>query len=260
MIIFNFFEAMTMGKLIVKSNKLIEAKYRLPLTEMRLVLKLASVIEREDEDFKDYTFQVGSLLNEFDIGNDNYNEIKKATSGLIERVLKIQEPDGLLQISFLSSAKYIENKGTVKLCFDPKLKPYLMQLKENFTVYQFDNIKRLKRTYAIRFYELLKQYQTIGTRKFQLDELRDILGIGKEEYQRYNDFKRYAILPAQKELKAKTDISFEFKENKVKRKVTEIIFVIKSNKVDYKKLDRIKTLKKQAKSLARESPVQQPLF
>ncbi|MBF0503447.1 MAG: replication initiation protein, partial [Candidatus Riflebacteria bacterium] len=149
----------------------------------------------------------------------NYKDVKEITKRLIGRVFTIKSEDEELQISWLSSANYISGKGLVTLSFDRKLKPFLLQLKNRFTKYKLHQIMQLKSSFSIRIYELLKQYQKIGVRIFDVESLREILGIEKEQYKNFNDFKRYVILVAQEEVAAKTDISFEFEEIKVGRSV-----------------------------------------
>jgi plasmid replication initiation protein len=51
----------------------------------------------------------------------------------LEKVVEIQEPGRLLQTHWVSSADYVDGTGMVNLTFDPLLKPYLLQLKGNFT-------------------------------------------------------------------------------------------------------------------------------
>lgn len=46
------------NSLIVKSNHLIESSYKLGLTEMKIISKLTSTIQKDDTDFKVYTFKV----------------------------------------------------------------------------------------------------------------------------------------------------------------------------------------------------------
>jgi len=217
---------------VVKSNKLVEAKYKLTLNEQRLILLMVSMIKPEDEDFKNIRIRIKDLKEILDLRRkDLYEEVPEITKKLMSRVLEIKdiEEKRLLQISWLSSAEYLFGEGVVELSFDPKLKPYLLKLKEAFTIYNLQSVLKLRSSYAIRFYELLKQYEKIGNRKFKIKELKDILGIGKKEYKLYGDFKRRVILPAQKELREKTDIYFEFEEVKKGRKVVELIFNIYKN-------------------------------
>ena len=145
---------------VVKSNKLIEAKYKLSLNEQRLIHTLISKIKSDDEEFKAYYIKVAELKDLFHIEDTTYySKIKKITENLLGKTLSIQEKDGLLQINWISSAKYIDKRGMVRLKFDPDLKPYLLQLKSYFTAYGLDNILKLKSTYAIRLYEILLNNQ-----------------------------------------------------------------------------------------------------
>jgi plasmid replication initiation protein len=72
----------------------------------------------------------------------------------------------------------------------------------------------------------LKQYQAIGRRTIKIEALRGMLGIEPQEYDRYNDFKRYVLQAAHREINEKTDISFDYREIKLCRKVNELEFVI----------------------------------
>ncbi len=217
------------NKIVCKSNVLIEASYRLTAQEQWIILFLTSLIKNNDEDFKEYSISVKDFSTLAGISHKGeYQEIKEITRKLIGRVFTINEPPGPLQVSWLSSARYIDGKGTVTLRFDPGLKPYLLQLKNRFTKYNLPIVMSLKSSFSIRIYELLKQYERIGHRDFSLPELRERLGIEMSEYPFYGNFKAKIILVAQRELKAKTDISFEFEEIKVGRSVGKIRFYIKS--------------------------------
>ena len=85
------------------------------------------------------------------------------------------------------------------------------------------------RTFTIRIYELLKQYQKIGARTFRLEELRFLLNIATNKYPKYGNLKQAVILPSQRELKAKTDLYFEFSELKQGHKVIALQFQIYPN-------------------------------
>lgn len=215
--------------LVVKSNTLVEARYKLSLNELRLILKMISMIQPEDEDFKPYIITISEFIDMLGVQDgDKYSVIEKIANDLRIKTLRIydSEEDSFLNVGWLSSSKYYRGEGYVKLRFDPELKPYLLGLKSNFTRYQLHEVARLKSTYSIRIYELLKQYQRIGYREFKnITELRLILGI-ENEYKLYGHFKDQVLRPAQKELKEKTDISFEFTEKKTGRAVTGIKFHI----------------------------------
>lgn len=216
-------------KIVRKSNVLIEASYKLSTQEQRIILYLVSQIRLEDEDFKEYSISVKDFASLVGIQHhDKYEDVKEITKKLIGRVFTIKSNAADLQVSWLSSAEYIHGKGTVVLSFDSKLKPFLLQLKSRFTKYKLYQVMQLKSSFSIRLYELLKQYQSIGVRVLEVAALREQLGVEKEQYKNFNDFKRFVLLAAKEELAEKTDIFFDFEEIKVGRGVGKIRFNIKS--------------------------------
>ena len=148
------------NEMVVKSNTLVEASYRLSAQEQKVILSLAAKIKNQDEDFKNYTFSVKEFADITGARIDSkYHEVKNLTSRLLRRVFTINEADGPLQLSWLSAAKYFDGEGLITLRFDPGLKPYLLQLKDCFTKFNLSMALRLKSSFSIRIYELLKQYR-----------------------------------------------------------------------------------------------------
>jgi plasmid replication initiation protein len=219
-------------QLVIKSNFLVEASYRLSAIEQKVVLTLATKIKKTDREFKQYLFNLRDLAHFLGLEtNADYDYLRKITHNLLSKVLTLQKEDSTLQTHWLESVEYFDNKSTVGLRFNPDLKPFLIHLKNNFTKYHLKYAIQLKSRFSIRLYELLKQYENVGSRLFQLEELRDRLGIRSEEYPLYGNFKAKVLKVAQKELKEKTDLSFKFEEIKSGRKVTNLKFIITSKKI-----------------------------
>ncbi len=220
------------NEMVVKSNTLVEASYRLSAQEQKVILSLAAKIKNQDEDFKNYTFSVKEFADITGARIDSkYHEVKNLTSRLLRRVFTINEADGPLQLSWLSAAKYFDGEGLITLRFDPGLKPYLLQLKDCFTKFNLSMALRLKSSFSIRIYELLKQYEAIGSRSFLLADLKSALGISGNQYKLYGHFKSKVLKVAQEELAEKTDLTFEYEEIKVGRGVGKIAFIIKAQPV-----------------------------
>jgi|SRR3990172_8458901 len=271
-------------ELIVKSNNLIEASYKLTLQEQRIILYMASQIQANDDDFKPIRLSISAFKDLIQINNNSqYKELKEITERLRTKDLAIKQSNSTLHIGWLSSAEYFHSQGYIELEFSPKLKPYLLQLKERFTKYKLVNVLQLKSFYHIRLFELLKQYESIGWRYFELDELMGILGIKKGEYKLYADFKARILKPAKSEFDEKykhkaIDFTFEFEEHKEVRKVVGLRFEIKKHKqialerkekVDkstetpdkdlVEKLLEMKLTIRQAKSLVKKYPAERIL-
>ncbi|PRS99631.1 initiator RepB protein [Bacillus wiedmannii] len=218
------------NNIVSKSNTLIEANSRLNLVEQKMLLCLASNIEPSDRDFKTYTFPIKQFHDLLGLsGSTKYTELSKITKELLSKVIEIKVGEELIQVSWLSSAIYNKNKGTIDLRFDPLLKSFLLELSSKFTSYRLANVVKLKSTYAIRIYELLKQYENIKERIISIENLRYYLD-AIDVYPNYANLKQRVLKPSQKELNQKTDISFEFEEIKLGRKVQKIRFIIRSQK------------------------------
>ena len=216
---------------VVKSNQMIEASYRLSLQEQRIILYMASMIQPNDEDFRPVSLSIKEFAEVMGVQNTHHTYMQQVTRELLTKVITIKEENSLLQVGWLSSARYFHKEGCVRLSFDPELKPYLLQLKERFTKYQLSHVIRLKHSYSIRFYELFKQYEKIGWRYFTLKDFRNLLGVGEDEYKLYGDFKKKIIVPSKKEFDLKyknqeLDFTFEYEEKKDGRKVIGLKFEI----------------------------------
>lgn len=214
---------------VVKSNTLVEARYRLSLQESHVILWLLTQIRHDDEDFKLHTMKISEFAEMVgvDAGNQ-YKELREVTLKLMQRVMSIYESEKKewLQVSWLSSARYREKQGTVSLKFDPELKPYLLQLKSQFTKINIADTMKFKSVYALRIFELLFQYESIGNRKTSIEDLRTWCGIQKDEYPLYGHLKSRVINRAKTEINAKTNYDIDYTEVKQSRKVVGIDWTI----------------------------------
>ena len=227
--------------LIVKDNKLIAAKYSLSTLQQKVLLQAIAKIEPTDTKHI-YKFNIMEFAEAVDLKGSKtiYNQMATICDQLIKLpnlCIKTKD-DGFKYINWVASAEYIPKEAIVEVEFSQKLMPYLIELKEQFTTYYLANIMQLKSSFSIRIFELLKQYEKLKKRTIKLEDFRQLVGtteidkngeIIKEDYPLYANFKSRVILPAQKELKQKTDIYFNFKEIKEGRKVVAIEFEILEN-------------------------------
>ena len=217
---------------VFQHNNLIEARYSLTLQEKKIILWLTSQIKPDDKDFKKHMLTVREFMNLMELkGHANYKELQKITLGLMKKVLIIKEPDlkVITQVAWLSSARYEEGEGFIKLSFAPEMHPFLLQLKDRFTAISITDLMQFKSIHAIRIYEFLKQYQDIGERTLTIDEIKECCGVvGK--LNKYDHFEKKLILIAQREINEKSDIHFEFERIKPSRKIVGIKFIISKNK------------------------------
>lgn len=219
--------------IVTKSNKLITCSYDLSSQEQKIILALASMVQPQDKEFKEYEFKIKDFMELLGVNTKTkYTEIPKLTKELMKKVFEIKEGKDIIQMSWLSSARYKTGEGTVIFKFDSNLKPYLLELKELYTSYRLDNILSLKSKYSIRFYEILKSNSFKRVVEINIEELKTMVGAKEKSYSVYQNFKNKVVNVAIKEINLKTDlhIDSDYEEIKTGRKVTSIKFNIKQNK------------------------------
>lgn len=239
-------------KFVVKSNALVEARYRLSLQESQVILWLLTQIRPEDEDFKSHKLEISEFAKLSQVSSGNkYTELRRIIKHLMQRVMEIHEPETgeIIQAAWLSSARYQIKQGCVLLEFSPLLKPYLLQLKSHFTKIDIIDTLKLKSIYAIRIFELLLQYSHIGSREISVADLRAYCGIEETEYKDYFDLKRYVIKRATDEINTKTEYNVDYTEIKQSRKIVAIEWTIaKKNLVVEEHSKKIAEIQKELRS------------
>ena len=103
--------------------------------------------------------------------------------------------------------------------------PLMFDFQVRFFSYQLWNALRLRSSNQLRMYEILKQYEKIGSRVLGVDELKELLGIAKNEYAFFKDFRVRVLDACQQALKETTDIKFAYEPHGKKGKGGKILFL-----------------------------------
>jgi len=222
-------ENMATNKQIVnKDYALINARYKLSNVQTKIILKIISLIKnKEDTDFMVY--QLPLSIFDFLTDNKNHERLKKECKRLMEKVLEIDTGNGWLLTHWFSSIEYKQKENIIEASIDPKLKPYLLQLKKNFKWYELNYVMKMESEYSIRIYEICKQYEKLGTRKIELQELYDTLQVPKSYRDKFKDFRVKVLEVSKKEINKYSDIEIDYIPKKRGRATYWIEFVIKAN-------------------------------
>lgn len=223
---------------VTQANALIEAEYKkfLPMRAQKVVRLIFSLISPDDGDLRIYKVKLDDMkrylgYREGVTWGRFRQDLREIVYTLYQNkdVLYIRSKNRELFAPLFASIEFNDDDDTIEFEISSKLKPYLIKLKKNFTSYGLANIHKLRSSYSIRLYELLKQYYRIGYREFTIEDLRKKLGIDEGKYEKYSQFKLRAILKPQEDLKEYTDLSFSFTEIKQGRKIVALYFQILPN-------------------------------
>lgn len=228
---------------VVKANELIQkSRFSLSLQQQKVVLYLISQITPYDEDFKLYEFSIIEFCKVcgIDYGNGKtYADLKNAIKEIADKSIWIRLDNGKETLVRWIEKPYInDNSGIIQIKLDADMKPYLLQLKRNYTQYELLWTLNFKSKYTIRLYELVKSIHFHEledySREFELDELRRILGA--ETYKTYQTFKSRALEPAIREINGYSDKNVSYEPIKRGRAVVKILLIISTKDI----FDRIK--------------------
>lgn len=220
--------------LIVKSNRLIEASYRLTLVEQRMIL--AAIVEARESQTgladSHVSLEARRFCELFGMRQDSvYGQLKEALDALYQRSVTIEDVDpvsGKPRVSsfrWISSKSYISGAGTVQLRFSQEVVPYITRLEKEFTSYRLERIGAMSSPNAIRVYELLLQYAKLGERTLETEELKRLLGL-EGKYTKFSMFQKSVIDPSVEQINEFSDIQVSWKPRKTGRKFSHLVFSI----------------------------------
>ncbi|MBB4603586.1 plasmid replication initiation protein [Hymenobacter luteus] len=217
---------------IRQSNAITTARYDMTALEMDIMFALLSRLNKNDKPGTMYRLRVQEL--EQLTGREwNYARLGPSVDTLMERSYHIEVGDSWLKVGMLASAEYIKGQGVIELEISEKLRPYLIDLKSNFTSYRLQSVLSLTSKYAKRVYELASQWKDVGaTKTYSLDEfkymlnLKDPTGKEPEQYVQISALKKFVLDIAVQQINEHTDLTISYKLGKVGRSYQTVGFYV----------------------------------
>ncbi|WP_313387115.1 replication initiation protein [Chishuiella sp.] len=223
------------NKEVLQSYILTTAKYDYSVYEKRILYRLIEV-------FQQYT--AGSKLNDkveiqkdlFDVNivtlpmsmflvneiDKNHNRIKEALIRLENKIFEYEDDDSWQLIRLISEPKIEKYEQTVTFRINPKIVDVFLDFSKGFKKYELKVAMEFESVYSMRFYELFSNQKT--PINYSIDSLKNMFQIN-DKYSRINDFFRYVIEPAKKELDKCSPYTFRYDPIKTGRKITGIRFI-----------------------------------
>ncbi|MGL5780754.1 RepB family plasmid replication initiator protein [Cetobacterium sp.] len=177
------------------------------------------------------TISMSEIFNSLDI-SDDYEELYSYLDSLQKIRVESRDSRGRIWGAFNLLAVFQKrDDGVFVQIPDPIFKVLCTNYgneKEKelyYTTIKLLEQRAFKCSYSLIFYEIFKKYEKINIPIFKLIELR---GFTKtiEKYKEYNDFKRYVLEKALKEInKFDSEYEYSFEEKRLGRKINEIKFI-----------------------------------
>lgn len=229
--------------IVHQHNKLIEAKFTSQMSEQvqKVIAYIVSETKKSDMKLfeenrnkeialsaKDFAYILKTKPSAIYRDAEELSKVIQEKR-LLVKYIGIDNKEAFEEITVIPYMKY--EAGVLTITVNSKILKYLLEVKEHFTAFKLEHVLRLGSAYAIKMYQLLKQYENIGERKFEIDGpdgLKDTLGIRSvKSYELYGQFKRDVLEQSKKHINLHTDINVDYEEIKKGRKVFQVKFFIK---------------------------------
>ena len=223
--------------IVEKRNVLNELRSNnMTVQELRFFSIYLSKIDPYNKDTRCVRFPIEDFQRIMGFGKLNIGQLRASTDSLLCKIVHVPDEDGrgfrafqLFKECHIFKGK--DEKWYVEIDAHDKALPLMFDFKNRYFKYELWNALRLKSPNQVRMYEILKQYEKLGHRELTISELRELLGIGKNEYERWERFRVRVLDSCQQALKETTDICYTYERGKVGKggKWLSIVFHIYKN-------------------------------
>jgi hypothetical protein len=222
-------------QVVAKANQLIQGRHDFTTAEQRIFVSMVAELNRNMETFPEQEIRIEDVCKPSGIDPSNlYRRVDEITDNLLDKKVSVRENDDegeetrFKKYNVFSTCEYERGSGTVTAKFNDDMAPFLLKLKERFTLYLVTVFLRLRSRYSTQIYERLKMRQDLRHLSMSVEALRMGLSI-EDKYSKFSDLKRSVLERARKELKEKADIYFTYRINRKNNSPQSIDFFIHDN-------------------------------
>lgn len=185
--------------------------------------KLGGCVLNIDEDLfcdREYTFDIKNILQGDE--DKNYKRVKKAFEYLQSKFLRFDNACDYVSVPFINAVKIKNKTGIATFRMSELIYKAFADFTKGFRKLEFELTLSFTSIYSIRLYELMAGQKEPLT--YTIDYLKEIFCIENKYQNKPTDFIKRVIVPAKKELDAKSSYTFEYKINKKGRAYHSITF------------------------------------
>ena len=224
---------------VMANDMMAHSASNLSLNELKLLRFIIMQTEKDDKELYEFELSAKDFAKLLEVNiktKDLYKRLQTMVKHLMQEVIYIGDDSKKKWIMFhwVDVCRYDNGKITIKI--SDELKPFLTQLRGNFTRYQLSEIISFKSTYAIRIYEILNSYLNENNLphadvaiefSISIEELRKATDT-TAKFERYSSFKTYVIDTAINEINQKSKYHVTATPYKNGRAVVGFEFLIES--------------------------------
>lgn len=229
-------------KLIYQHNVITSGRYDYSACMLDILFMVLSCLEQDKLEYVIHSSDIETITGR----KWNLKQLRESTESIGSRMFEIEWQDEnkkkrIRQMWLFEYVEYVEGSGAFKIKINETSKPYFFELKNNFTSLQLKSILDCSSKYAKRLYAISCQWRSIGTKRFEIKELKQMLGLidkkGNEQYEKISHFQERVLDVARQQICENTDIELEYELKKRGRSYHWIILHINSQKFRQLEID-----------------------
>lgn len=228
-------------KFVIQTNVITTARYEYSVIEKRIVYHIIKQIQSnmgtESTLFGDPYIRIP--IKEL-VTHDHYLQVKIASKSLRQKSFEINyKNEDWVETGLINWSKFTKEDGMMTYELSKMIIPVLLEVANNFTLYDLNVALSLKSPYSQRIYEFCAQFRVAGGLRISIEDFKERFKL--ENSPTYNgplgnsNLKSKILKKSQKEIKAlfdsgECDLYFSFIFKKTGRAFTDIEFKIFSKK------------------------------
>lgn len=228
-------------------NELVNSRYRLGVVEQRMIIALASHINKHGDDFDQCMIDANDLAKFMGLdAKSAYGQLKRTADALVKCIVSFEwyktpksKQKSWIKANWFDYICYDAETVTIVFKFGSLVKPLLLEVVEAYVRAEAKPLMKFRRSASYRFYNFAVEWQKLREKTISIDDLKHMLMLD-DEYPLYGGLNQKVIAPAIKEINKLTDYEISYMPKKTGRKITDIVFKIKvknKSKIKPKKKD-----------------------
>ena len=225
------------NKLIYQHNVITSGRYDYSACMLDILFMVLSCLEKGKLEYTIHAQDIEEITGR----KWNLKQLRESTESIGSRMFEIETPNEIDQIWLFSRVKYMKGTGSFIVKLNDEATPYFFDLKNNFTALQLKSVLNCSSKYAKRLYAIACQWRSVGVKRFEIKELKQMLGLidkkGNEQFERISDFKKFVLDIARTQICENTDIEIDYELKKRGREFYWITLHINSQKFKQLEID-----------------------
>ncbi len=193
--------------------------------EERIISQIVAFNRVDDTEFPETDFLLGRLFDgRKKISGREFLEIGKAVERLASTTYTIYHSRKKYEI-YPIFARIAYDNGIISACLNPKLKPYFLQLRREFSLRSLPEFRRLSSIYSQQLYRFLCSLRALEDTEIPIEQLHFTTTAPEILKSNFSKFRARVLEPAEKEINSKTALKYRWEAVKQGRKVVAVRFI-----------------------------------